>query len=373
MHVVTGHEEATAILKDARFLVATSNPHEAVSALGSADSMLKLNPPRLTQIRKIVTKALSPRAIADMSGWITELAHSLLDDVTGQHEFDLVHHVAYPLPLRVVTRILGIPPMDEAQFAEWGNAMGNTLEPFIPHQQRIVARVADKAMYAYLQRLVEDHRANPTDDILTALIAATDDDGVRLTDHELLVNCQVILVAGVGTMVGLVGSGMDMLFDQPDLWRRLRASPELVPTLVDEVLRLESPIQMTPRIAADDVDVFGHQIKQGERALVVIGAANRDPRVFPEPHRLDLDRENAGKHLAFAAGPHYCIGAALARLEGRTIFEAMLERMPEIIRAGAPERRPLLTARGLNRLPTAVRPAVLPRPAVVSGSAAGNR
>jgi cytochrome P450 len=196
--------------------------------------------------------------------------------------------------------------------------------------------------------------------MLSALIAATDDDGVRLTDNELLVNCQVILVAGFGTMVGMISSGMNILVDRPDLWERLRADRSLVPNLVEEVLRLESPIQMTPRHVAEDVDLGGCRIVGGRRALIVEGAANRDPRTFPDPTKLDLDRDNAGKNLAFAGGPHYCLGAALARLQGRIVFDVMLSRMPQVSRAGAAERRQLLTARGFNTVPIAVSPSVLP-------------
>jgi cytochrome P450 len=362
MHVITGFEEANAAFKDPRFRAGTLAPqHNAVSALGSPDSLLKLNPPRHTQIRKLVSKAFSARAIEQMAGWITELAHELVDEVVGRQEFDVVAHVAYPLPLRVVTRVLGIPQVDEDQFAEWGMALGNTLEPFIPREQWIAGRAADKAMYAYLEGLVQERRASPGDDMLSALIAATDDDGVRLTDNELLVNCQVILVAGFGTMVGMISSGMNILVDRPDLWQRLQADRSLVANLVEEVLRLESPIQMTPRHVAEDVDLGGHQIGGGRRALIVEGAANRDPRMFPDPTRLDLDRENASKNLAFAGGPHYCLGAALARLQGRIGFDVMLDRMPKLARAGVPERRPLLTARGFNTVPVAVQPSVLPR------------
>jgi cytochrome P450 len=362
LHVITGFEEASTAFKDSRFRAGTMAAQDtAVSALGSPDSLLKLNPPRHTQIRKLVSKAFSARAIDQMAGWITELAHDLLDDVVGRQEFDVVRHVAFPLPLRVVTRVMGIPPVDEEQFAEWGLALGNTLEPFIGREQWIAGRKADTAMYGYLQRLVQERRANPGDDMLSALIAATDDDGVRLTDNELLVNCQVIIVAGFGTMVGMISSGMNILVERPDLWQRLTDDRALVPNLVEEVLRLESPIQMTPRHIAEDVDLHGNHIPGGRRALIVEGAANRDPRTFPDPTRIDLERENANKNLAFAGGPHYCLGAALARLQGRIVFDAMLDRMPQVRRAGAPERRQLLTARGFNSVPIAVTPSVLPR------------
>src|SRR4051812_8917033 len=362
MYVITGFEEANTAFKDSRFKAGVlTAQHNAVSALGSPDSLLKLNPPRHTQIRKLVSKAFSARAIDQMAHWINDLAHDLIDDVVGQQEFDVVPHIAYPLPLRVVTRVMGIPQVDEEQFAEWGLALGQTLEPFIPREQWMAGRAADKAMAAYLERLVHERRANPGDDMLSALVAATDDDGVRLTDNELLVNCQVIIVAGFGTMVGMISSGMNILIDRPDLWQRLRADRSLVPNLVEEILRLESPIQMTPRHVAEDVDLHGHHIGGGTRALIVEGAANRDPRMFPDPTKLDLDRDNSGKNLAFAGGPHYCLGAALARLQGRVIFDAMLERLPQISRGGTPERRQLLTARGFNSVPIKVEPSVQPR------------
>src|SRR4051812_18612654 len=371
MHVITGYEESTAAFKDSRFRAGTMTAKDtAVSALGSPDSLLKLNPPRHTQIRKLVSKAFSARAIEQMAGWITELAHELLDNVVGQQEFDIVRHVAFPLPLRVVTRIMGIPQVDEEQFAEWGLALGNTLEPIIPRAQWVAGHAADKAMSEYLRRLVQDRRANPGDDMLSALIAATDDDGVRLTENELIVNCQVIIVAGFGTMVGLISSGMNILIDRPDLWSQLQADRSLVPSLVEEVLRLESPIQMTPRHVAEAADLSGYHVPGGHRVLIVEGAANRDPRTFPDPTRLDLTRENASKNLAFAAGPHYCLGAAVARLQGRIIFDAMLERMPELSRAAQAERRQMLTARGFHSVPVTVTPSVRPRASSVGPGAA---
>ncbi len=370
-YIITGWEESEAAFKDPRFRAGVGASSEnAVSALGSPDSLLKLNPPRHTQIRKLVSKAFSARAVSHLEDYVVELAHDLLDSVEGQHAFDLVRYVAFPLPLRVVTHILGIPRVDEEQFADWGLDLGNTLEPFIPRAQWIAGRQADKAMYAYLQRLVEERRTQPGDDMLSALIAATDDDGVRLTENELLVNCQVIIVAGFGTMVGLLSSGMNILMDRPDLWRAMQQQPELVPNFVEEVLRLESPIQMTPRHVDEDIEFFGHRIPAGRRVLIVEGGANRDPRTFPEPTKLDLHRDNANKNLAFAAGPHYCLGAALARMQGRIMFQAMLERMPEIGRGGAPDRRPLLTARGFNELPIVVKPSVQSRAGVGAAAVA---
>jgi cytochrome P450 len=359
-YVFVGFEAASVALKDLRFLAGRPGENDEAAGLANQDSLVKLDPPRHTQVRKLLVKGFSLKAIEAMSGWVNDLSHELLDNVADQSEFDGVAEIAFPLPVRVISHILGIPNEKADDIRVWGESLAPTIDPFMSPAQVVAAGEASRAMLNYFRELVDDHRRHPRDDILSALIAATED-GVGLTDGELLATCQLMLVAGFGTSVGMIGNMLNQFVDRPDEWRALQEDNTHVTTAVDEVLRYESPVSMTLRIVGENMEMFGHRMKAGSRAVVLIGAANRDPDVFPDPHRFDPRRENAGRHLAFSPGVHHCLGAALARLEGREILQAMLDRMPAMTRAGAPSRYPNMNARGMTSVPLAVTPRVLQR------------
>jgi cytochrome P450 len=363
LYVTTSYDASNTVLKDDRFHVIPRGGYDSDRLdMMSAASLLRIDPPRHTQIRKLVNKGLSARAVESMSESITELMHELLDRVEGQQVIDIIDDIAYPLPITVVARILGMPEVDLGKFAEWAHALGPGIDPFITREQAIAARDASDKISAYFADLVEQRRHTPGDDVISALIAARDEGGGKLSDEELLSNCQLMLIAGFGTMTGMIGHGIDMFLDQPELWRELREHPELIPNAVDEILRLEHSIQLTVRYTYDDeIDVSGVTIPPESTVIVLLAAGSRDHSTFPDPLRFDLHRDNSSKHLAFAGGAHYCLGAPLARLQGRIAFTAMTQRLPEISRAGATVRRPFLVARGLDKVPVRVTPAVLPR------------
>jgi cytochrome P450 len=209
---------------------------------------------------------------------------------------------------------------------------------------------SELALTAYLRGLVRKRRADPDDSLLSALVAA-EEEGDRLSSDELVSTALLLLVAGFETTVNLIGNGTVALLGEPEHWRRLGHEPALVPAAVEELLRYDSPVQTTSRIATEDVDVNGVVIPIGAPIIVAIGGANRDPGAFEQPDRLRIHRPDASRHLSFSLGIHHCLGAALARLEGRIAFEELARRYPGLEMAGTPARRPLLVLRGFESVP----------------------
>jgi len=317
-----------------------------------AQDLLTMDPPDHTRIRRLVSGPFTPKAIAALEPWIREVTGELLDQADAKEGFDLIDALAFPLPIAVICHLLGVPPEDQAKFRAWGHDVAATLEPQTGRSARNDSRAAELALTEYLRDLVVKRRANPDDSILSALIAA-EEEGDRLTEGELVSTALLLLVAGFETTVNLIGNGtVALLGDRGESqWARLRDEPALAPAAVEELLRYDSPVQMTSRIATEDVDIDGTVIKQGTPVIVAIGGANRDPAVFGQPDRLLIDRENAARHLSFSFGIHHCLGAGLARLEGRVAFEELTRRYPKLELAGTPVRRPLLVLRGFETVP----------------------
>jgi hypothetical protein len=367
------HGTATSVLGDRRF---SSSPlHQPSyrpptypagdprSELPNAD-LLTLDPPDHTRIRRLVASAFTPRAIADLEPWIRDLTDRLLAplDADAGAGFDLIDAVAFPLPIAVICHLLGVPPEDEASFRRWGHEVASTLEPHTDHALENHPRTAELELTAYLRELVRRRRAEPDDTILSALVAA-EEDGDRLSSEEVVSTALLLLVAGFETTVNLIGNGTVALLGAPGQWQRLHEEPGLVPAAVEEMLRYDSPVQLTSRIATEDVELEGSVIPRGEPIFVCIGGANRDPDVFPEPDDFDIGRPDASQHLAFSRGIHYCLGAALARLEARIAFEELTGRYAALEPAGTPTRRPLLVLRGYETVPVLAR-----RPSSVVGA-----
>jgi hypothetical protein len=326
-------------------------PGDPRADLPAAD-LLTMDPPDHTRIRRLVSGAFTPKAIAALEPWIREVAAGLLDRA-GSSGFDLIDALAFPLPIAVICHLLGVPAEDQASFRAWGHDVAATLEPQAAGAALSQSRAAEVALTGYLRDLVSKRRADPDDSLLSALIAA-EEDGDRLTQGELVSTALLLLVAGFETTVNLIGNGTVALLTAPDgrqQWDRLRRDPALVPAAVEELLRYDSPVQMTSRNATQDVELDGTLIRQGTPVIVAIGGANRDPAVFEQPGRLLTDRPNAGRHLSFSLGIHHCLGAALARLEGRIAVEELTSRYPALILAGTPVRRPLLVLRGFESVP----------------------
>jgi cytochrome P450 len=357
------HETAASILRDRRF--STSPVHRRgyrPPAYPAGDpraelpvtDMLTMDPPDHTRLRRLVSSAFTPRAIAGLEPWIRQATDRLLESVDARAGFDLIGTVAYPLPIGVICHLLGVPAEDEARFGAWGREIGTALEPQSAPSAESQTRAAELAMTVYLQELVCKRRADPDDSLLSALIAA-EEEGDRLSSVELVSTAALLLIAGFITTVNLIGNGTVALLAEQDQWARLRDEPALAPAAVEELLRYDSPVQVTSRNATEDVEVDGTVIPKGASVIVAIGGANRDPEAFDEPDVLRIDRPDASRHLAFSLGMHHCIGAVLARLEGRIAVEELTRRYPALGLAGTPIRRPLLTIRGFESVPVRVR------------------
>jgi len=358
-YVTAGHRAAEAILRDRRFSASPTHQRgyappdfpegDPRAELPPAD-LLTLDPPDHTRIRRLVSSAFTPKAIADLEPPIRATCERLLDQADGAAGFDLIDALAFPLPIAVICRLLGVPAHDQARFRAWGHVVAATLEPQTRRQAASDPRSAQLELAAYLRDLVGKRRADPDDSLLSALIAA-EEEGERLTADELVSTALLVLVAGFETTVNLIGNGTVALLGEPAQWGRLRDEPALVPAAVEELLRFDSPVQMTSRTATEDLDVDGTTIRKGTTVMVAIGGANRDPGAFDDPDLLRIDRPNASRHLSFSFGIHHCLGAPLARLEGRVALEELTRRYPGLTLAGPPERRPLLVLRGFESVP----------------------
>jgi cytochrome P450 len=324
-------------------------PDDPRAGLPAAD-LLTMDPPDHTRLRRLVTGAFTPRAIAGLESWIREVAVRLLTAADGADGFDLIDALAFPLPIAVICHLLGVPAEDQAQFRAWGRDVAATLDPQTNAIAEAQTRAAELALTGYLQDLVRERRAHPDDSILSALIAA-EKEGDRLSSAEVVSTALLLLVAGFETTVNLIGNGTVALLGDPDSWNRLRQDPALVPAAIEEMLRYDSPVQLTARIATEDIEVGGSTIGAGRPVIVFIGGANRDPEVFEQPDEFRIDRPDPGRHLAFSLGTHHCLGNALARLEGRIAIEELTRRYPALELAATPTRRPLLVLRGFESVP----------------------
>ena len=312
-----------------------------------------MDPPDHTRLRRLVAGAFTPRAVAGLEPWIRDLTARLVAAADGTVGFDLIDTLAFPLPIAVICHLLGVPAEDRDQFRAWGHDVAATLDPQTAAAARAETYAAELALTGYLQDLVRERRANPDDSILSALIAA-EEEGDRLSSSELVSTAVLLLIAGFVTTVNLIGNGTVALLGDPESWSRLGRDPALVPAAIEEILRYDSPVQLTTRVATEDVEVGGTVIAAGQPVVVCIGGANRDPEVFEQPDEFRIDRSDPGKHLAFSLGAHHCLGAALARLEGRIAIEELTRRYPALELAAPPTRRPLLVVRGYDSVPVRV-------------------
>jgi hypothetical protein len=284
---------------------------------------------------------------------VRKIAEELLDDLENHEVVDLVEAYAALLPVTVISEILGVPMDMRTQFLEWGNQAASDLDIGLSYREYVASERAIRSLNEWMRIHIERLRRNPGDDLLSQLITV-EDDGVRMSDIELRAIADLLLAAGFETTVNLISSGVYLLLTHPDQLQVLRDDPSVWANAVDEILRFESPVQNTARYAAMDTEVCGLPIPKSGFVAVMIGGANRDPKVFTDPNRFDVRRANAREHLAFSAGVHFCIGAALARSEGRIGLQVLLERYPGLELAGTPVRRRTRTLRGFETLP--VRP-----------------
>ncbi len=313
-------------------------------------TMLFLDPPDHTRLRALVNKAFTPRAVNALEPQIRGIMGGLLDDIDDPGGFDLMPAVAQPLPVIVIAEMLGVPPQDREQFKTWSAQRARLLEPTIGRREREAGAAASRAFDAYFRKIIEARRADPRDDILSALVQA-EDEGERLTERETLNMLRLLLIAGNETTTNLIGNGVLALLRSPDQLRRLRDDPALIPSAVEELLRFDSPVQTDFRRVLEDCEVNGFPVRKRDNVVLLMGAANRDPDAFDDPDRLDVGRDQ-GPHLSFGRGIHHCLGAPLARLEGRIALEMLLERFAVIgLATHRPRFRRTIVLRGLESLP----------------------
>jgi cytochrome P450 len=318
-------------------------------------SMLRVNPPDHTRLRRLVSKAFTPRRTADLRPRVQQIADELLDAITPAGRADLIDDFALPLPVTVISELLGVPAEDRDGFQEWTNTMilaGRNGRP-----NRELMDHAWRQMRSYLVRLLAAKRAHPCDDLLSALITARDDEQ-RLDEDELIAMAFLLLVAGYITTVNLIGSGVANLLTHPEQLKLLRADPKLLPSAIEEFLRYDGPVNPgIARFPKEDIEIGGVTIPRGATVLIGTALADRDPARFPDPDRLDIVRtDNA--HLAFGHGIHFCLGAPLARLEGQIAIGTALRRLPDLALAVPYEdlQWPTATLRGPKHLPVTFTP-----------------
>ena len=348
--VLSRHRDIEAVLRDhKRFGNAGRILVETVPL-----SLLDLDPPEHTRLRALVSKAFTPRAVAKLRARVEEVTAGLLDAVAGKERFDLIAALAYPLPVTMIAEMLGVRPRDMDRFEEWSHALALSVDPMLSGDQIKLVKAAAEEAYEYFETIIDERRRAPQDDLVTALIAA-EEEGDRLTHEELLSVMLLILVAGNETTRNLIGNGMLALLRNPEQLQRLRNHPELLESAVDELLRYDSPVQLNGRLALEDVEIGGKQIRARQVVISIVGAANRDPEAFDDPDVLDIGRRDTS-HLSFGRGIHYCIGAPLAILEARIAFAALLDRFATIRLAAEPRHRDGVVLRGVEHLWIEVEP-----------------
>ncbi len=336
--LLSSHADCDAVLRSGRFssdrrrsttwqeIAATMSPAE-LARQDRQRSFLFLDPPDHTRLRRLVSKAFTPRTVAELAPSVEQLTTELLDAAAARGRLEVVGDLAYPLPVTVISRMLGVPQEDHVRFSGWSDVLAKGLDEGMPTEQTEQVRALRKAgddFRAYFTELCAQRRASPQDDLLTALVEA-EDDGDRLSNDELLSTAMLLLVAGHETTVNLIANGTLALLRDDDLRARVATDATCAAGVVEEVLRLDPPVQLTSRVAVEPLDLPTGQVRAGGRVLLLLAAAGRDPAQHPDPLRLDPGRTSP--HLAFSSGVHYCLGAPLARLEARVALMALARRL----------------------------------------------
>ncbi|MET3962012.1 cytochrome P450 [Marmoricola sp. OAE513] len=321
-------------------------------------SLLATDPPEHTAHRKLVSGAFTARKVMRLNERVEEVASELLDKIVaeGGSTFDLVDRYAARLPVAVIAELLGIPDDEHDQLLAWGNRAAVTLDPGLTFRQYRSAADALREMHHWFEAHVERLRRKPGEDLLSGLAQMTGDDA--MSPLELRAVGLLVLGAGFETTVNLIGNAVVDLSAHPDQRAMALEEPDRWGNVVEEVLRWDSPVQLTMRAVVRDTEVGGEQLRAGEAVLVLLGGANRDPKVFENPARFDVTRANADQHLAFSAGAHFCLGASLARLEATTALRLLYNRFPDLEVAGTPVRRGTRVLRGYEHVPISTRASV---------------
>jgi pimeloyl-[acyl-carrier protein] synthase len=358
--VATGYDAVSAGLRNPLFSSDRGQMvHDRLAERGLAHlaadhfkSLLHRDPPDHTRMRGLINKAFTPKVVAALEPRVQGIVDELLA-AAAAGGMDVMHSLAYPLPVIVIAELLGLPAADREKFKTWSDDVAAVFAGDIatlPEETLRRAKDAREGFVEYLKLAVAGGRAGPRDDLLTALIHA-EEGGGHLSEDELYTTVILLLIAGNETTTNLIGNGLHALMRHPEPFARVWADPALIPQAVEEMLRFDSPIQLTNRQAKADIAVGGTTVPAGDWIFLVIGAANRDPAHFPNPDLFDLARENK-KHLSFGAGTHFCVGAPLARLEAQVVLRSLQARYPDLRPDGEPpEYRDNFNLRGLKSLP----------------------
>lgn len=316
--------------------------------------MLALDPPDHTRLRRLVNRAFTPRSVAELEDFIRATAHRLVDLVEGTDEFDLMKAFAAPLPTIVIARMIGVPERDLGRFKVWSSRLARALEPILATDEQEQVYRTHQQLTEYFTAIIEVRRRQPRDDLVSRLVQA-EEEGDRLTRDETIVMLRLLLLAGNETTTNLIGNGVRALLRHPGQLALLREQPGLLPSAVEELLRYDSPVQLDMRIARCDLDIGDSAVPSGTLIGLLIGSANHDPERFRRPDELDITRSDPG-NISFGRGIHHCLGAPLARLEGRIALEVLLERFDRIgFGTRPPTYRRSIVLRGLEYFDVRVR------------------
>ncbi|MEU0967256.1 cytochrome P450 [Streptomyces sp. NPDC005917] len=359
--LIPRHADVSALLRDRRLgrtyehrfthedfgRTAPPPEHEPFHTLND-QGMLDLEPPDHTRIRRLVSKAFTPRTVEQLKPYVAQLAGELVDGLVHQGGGDLLTDVAEPLPVAVIAEMLGIPEADRAPLRPWSADICGMYE-LNPSEETAARAVRASVEFSdYLRDLIAERRKEPGEDLISGLIAAHDE-GDRLTEQEMISTAVLLLNAGHEATVNATVNGWYALFRNPAQLAALRADHSLVPTAVEELMRYDTPLQLFERWVLDEIEIDGTTIPRGAEIAMLFGSANHDPDVFHDPGELDLTRRD-NPHISFSAGIHYCIGAPLARIELAASMTALLERAPTLSPAAEPRRKPNFVIRGLEGL-----------------------
>jgi pimeloyl-[acyl-carrier protein] synthase len=357
--VLTRYDDCVMVLRDPRFgRAGFEGVLESVYGNSTEQgrlptSMLFRDPPDHTRLRALVSRAFTPRVIEGLRPRIQQIVDGLLVQVRDAGHMEVIAELAYPLPVTVISEMLGVPEGDRERIKQWSADIARSLDAIgLPTDPEIVdrGRTGRRAIGDYFRSLLPERKKRPRGDLLSLLIEA-EEQGDKLSEGELLATCVLLYIAGHETTVNLIGNGLLALLRHPKELERLRDDPALLQSAVEELLRYDGPVQRTARITNADVEIGGHKIAKGSMVVPVIGAANRDPAHFPSPDHLDVSRPD-NRHIAFGFGIHFCLGAPLARLEGQIALGTVLRRLPRLALATErPEWRESQVLRGLKALP----------------------
>ncbi|QFT87822.1 Biotin biosynthesis cytochrome P450 [Bacillus sp. THAF10] len=357
--LVTGYKEAEAVLKDTRFIKEIRNivPQEDMPPISPSlmpivnlnrNMMLFRDAPHHTRLRSLVTKAFTPRMTEKLRPAITDMCHYLLDQMKGKLEHELISDLAYTLPVMVIAELIGVPKDDRNQFKVWSEAFVKFIDINTTEEDLVeIAPPLEEADH-YMRKLIKQKRNAPAEDLLSGLIDVSDS-GDKLNEDELVATCLLLLIAGHETTVNLITNGYYLLLKHPEEMAKIKENPTLIRNAVEEMLRFDPPVLLTSRWVGEDMEFYGQHLKKAQPIFVALGAANRDPEIMENPDVFSVTRSPI-KHLSFASGAHFCLGAPLARLEAEIVIEMLVRRVEHVELLKKPERRNSVVIRGFEAL-----------------------